>query len=64
MLQNHTGGLWLDVHDADGTVELLPLIGKDRLAGRWHDVSLQVRWSRKGRWIYPRVCRRPADGKL
>ncbi len=46
MLQNHKGGLWLDVHDGEGTVELLPLIPNDEFAGRWHEVALQVHWSR------------------
>lgn len=47
MLQNHKGGLWLDIHDARRTVKLLPLIAAQDFAGRWHDISLQVRWSRR-----------------
>ena len=47
MLQNDRGGLWLDIHDANGTVRLIPLIAKSKFAGRWHDIRLHVRWSGK-----------------
>ena len=46
MFQNHSGGLWLDIHDAKRTVELVELIPPSNLQGRWHDVVLQIKWSR------------------
>ena len=46
MLQNHKGGLWLDVHDGSGTKQLIPLISRAVFAGEWHDVVLSIRWSR------------------
>lgn len=47
MFQNHKGGLWLDIHDARRTIKLIKLIPQSQLAGRWHDVVLQIRWSRE-----------------
>jgi hypothetical protein len=47
MLQNHRGGLWLDIHGAEKTIRLIPLIAADGFAGRWHDVKLHIRWSAK-----------------
>ncbi len=46
MFQNDKGGLWLDIHDSHGTVAKLPLIAKEDLRARWHDVVLHVHWSR------------------
>ena len=46
MLQNHKGGLWLDIHDAQRTVRLDQLISADKMRNHWHDVVLQIRWSR------------------
>jgi hypothetical protein len=46
MFQNHKGGLWLDIHDADRTIELIELVPQSELAGRWHDLILQIKWSR------------------
>jgi len=46
MFQNNKGGLWLDIHDSHGTVAKLPLIARQDLRGRWHDIVLNVHWSR------------------
>ncbi len=47
MFQNHKGGLWLDIHDADRTIRLSRLIDASDLRGRWHDIVMQARWSRQ-----------------
>jgi hypothetical protein len=47
MFKNHKGGLWLDIHDDKRTIKLIELIPASRLAGRWHDVELEIRWSRE-----------------
>ena len=47
MFQNHHGGLWLDIHDANGTFKQVELVPARQLRGRWQDIELQIRWSPK-----------------
>ncbi len=47
MFQNQDGGLWLDIHNSFRTIKLSKLIAAPQLRGRWSDIIMQVRWSRK-----------------
>ncbi len=46
MLQNHKGGLWLDIRNGKRTVRRVPIIPERAFKGRWHDIRFNIRWSR------------------
>ncbi len=46
MLRNYKGGLWLDIRQNRKTVALKQLLTAERLHGRWHDITLNIHWSR------------------
>lgn len=47
MFQNDRGGLWLDIHDARRTIQKVQVLEAHALKGRWHDIVLRIKWSRK-----------------